>query len=152
MPPSGLLAAHVPLESADFPCYSVSVPFTRLGRNGRFMAKQALGMLETLGLLPALSAADAMLKTADVTLLGYDRVDPGLVTVYIEGDVSAVDSAIASGKRVATTLGGYLTSKVIPRPVDDLAIVLPQAKNSGVSSQNSGEGSGKSEESAESGH
>lgn len=92
------------------------------------MATQALGMLETLGLLAALSAADAMVKTADVTIRGYDRVDPGIIAVYIEGDVSAVDSAIASGKRVAQTLGGYRTSKVIPRPVDSLGAVLPTRK------------------------
>ncbi len=77
---------------------------------------KALGMIETRGLIASIEAADAMLKAADVTLLRQDKVDAALVTIVIEGDVSAVQAAVEAGKEAANRYGTVVSSLVIPLP------------------------------------
>lgn len=78
--------------------------------------RKALGMIETRGLIASLEAADAMLKAADVSLIRQDKVDAALVTIVIEGDVSAVQAAVEAGKEAATRYGTVVSSLVIPHP------------------------------------
>lgn len=81
-----------------------------------FMKQEALGLIEVIGLVPALEAADASLKAANVRFVGYETVTPGMVTVKIEGDVGAVQAAVAAGKMSASNIGTVISSLVIPRP------------------------------------
>ncbi|MNE75127.1 hypothetical protein D3C81_1569650 [compost metagenome] len=86
---------------------------------------QAIGMIETRGLVAALDALDTMCKAAAVTMIDMKRVGSGLVTVIIEGDVAAVSSAIEAGKTSPERTGGQLISaNVIPRPHPELAKIL----------------------------
>jgi ethanolamine utilization protein EutM len=87
------------------------------------MAKQmeALGMIETKGFVALLEAADAMLKAANVQFLGWDKVGSGMVSVFVTGDVAAVKAATNAAGRI----GEVVAVQVIPRPHDDLGIVLP---------------------------
>ncbi|WP_413358118.1 BMC domain-containing protein [Robertmurraya sp. 2P01SA] len=80
------------------------------------MKQEALGLIEVIGLVPALEAADASLKAANVRFVGYETVTPGMVTVKIEGDVGAVQAAVAAGKMSASNIGTVVSSLVIPRP------------------------------------
>ena len=80
------------------------------------MNQKALGLIEVIGLVPALEAADACLKAANVHFVGYETVTPGMVTVKIEGDIGAVQAAVAAGKVSATKIGTVISSLVIPRP------------------------------------
>jgi len=84
--------------------------------------KQALGMIETRGLSPLISAVDAMLKAANVTFTGWEPVGSGLVTAFIEGDVAAVKAAIDAGAEAAGRLGEVVSVQVIPRPHEDLGV------------------------------
>lgn len=77
---------------------------------------KALGMIETKGLVGSIEAADAMLKAAQVTLLSQEMVDAALVTIFIEGDVSAVQAAVESGKEAASRVGTVVSHFVIPHP------------------------------------
>ena len=79
---------------------------------------QALGILETKGLVCIVEALDAMLKTADVRYLGQQRAGSGLVAVLVEGDVAAVKAAVDAGARAAQRVGELRSVHVIPRPVD----------------------------------
>lgn len=91
---------------------------------------EALGMIETRGLVPAIEACDAMLKAANVTLIGYEKVGRGYVTSFIKGDVAAVKQATDAGSGAATKVGEVISVHVIPRPHEDVANMLPgQAKN-----------------------
>ena len=81
---------------------------------------KALGIVETKGLVCAIEALDAMLKTADVTYVGQKRVGSGLVCVLIEGDVASVKAAADAGAQAAGKIGELRSVHVIPRPVDDL--------------------------------
>ena len=81
---------------------------------------QALGILETKGLVCVVEALDAMLKTADVRYVGQKRVGSGLVTVLVEGDVAAVKAAVDAGAQAAQRVGELRSVHVIPRPVDAL--------------------------------
>jgi len=81
---------------------------------------QALGMVETRGMVAAVEAADSMVKTAAVELVGKDRVGGGLVTVFVTGDVGAVRSAVEAGSDAAGKVGQLLASHVIPRPHDSI--------------------------------
>jgi microcompartment protein CcmL/EutN len=81
---------------------------------------KALGILETKGLVCAIEALDAMLKTASVTYLGQKRVGSGLVAMMVEGDVAAVKAAVEAGAQAAANLGELRSVHVIPRPVDDV--------------------------------
>lgn len=88
-------------------------------------ANEALGMIETRGLVPAIEAADAMVKAANVTLQGRDLVGGGLVTVTVRGDVGAVKSAVEAGAEAARRVGELISVHVIPRPHSEVEDVLP---------------------------
>jgi len=93
------------------------------------MAKvsEALGMIETKGFIALLEATDAMLKAANVQLVGWDKVGSGLVSAFVTGDVAAVKSATDAGAAAAGRIGEVVSVQVIPRPHEDLGIVLPAA-------------------------
>ena len=92
------------------------------------MEKQALGMVETQGLIGAIEAADAMVKAANVTLVGKEKIGSGLVTVMVRGDVGAVKAAVDSGAAAAKRVGELYGVHVIPRPHDDTETILPSAE------------------------
>ncbi len=93
-------------------------------------AMEALGMIETKGFVALIEASDAMLKAANVQFLGWDKVGSGLVTAFVTGDVAAVKAATDAGANAAGRIGEVVSVQVIPRPHDDLGIVLPAAKKS----------------------
>ena len=92
------------------------------------MNQEALGMVETRGLIAAVEAADAMVKAADVVLVGTEKIGSGLVTVMVRGDVGAVKAATEVGGAAATRLGELVAVHVIPRPHMDVEKILPSAK------------------------
>jgi ethanolamine utilization protein EutM len=85
----------------------------------------AIGMIETRGLVPAIEAADAMVKAANVQLVAKQTVGGGLVAIIVRGDVGAVKAATDAGAVAANKVGDVLSVHVIPRPHDDLAVILP---------------------------
>ena len=87
---------------------------------------QALGMVETKGLVASVEAADAMVKAANVTLIGKVRVGGGLVTVMVRGDVGAVKAATDAGAAAAKKVGDLVSVHVIPRPHSEVEKLLPQ--------------------------
>lgn len=89
------------------------------------MASQALGMIETKGLITLLEATDAALKSADVTMTGWEKVGSGLVTGFFRGDVAAVKAATEAGVEAAQSIGEVVSVQVIPRPHDDLHKLNP---------------------------
>ena len=89
------------------------------------MAQEALGMIETRGLTAAIEAADAMVKAAEVTLVGTEKIGSGLVSVMVRGDVGAVKAAVESGAAAASKLGEIIATHVIPRPHTDVNKLLP---------------------------
>ena len=89
------------------------------------MLLQALGMVETRGLTAAIEAADAMVKSAEVTLIGTEKIGSGLVTVMVRGDVGAVKAATEAGSTAAQRLGELVAVHVIPRPHTDVEKILP---------------------------
>jgi len=89
------------------------------------MRQAALGMIETRGLVGMIEAADAMLKTANVVLVSWQKVDAGLVTALIRGDVGSVKAATDAGAAAARRVGELVGVHVIPRPADDLEKVFP---------------------------
>ncbi len=84
------------------------------------MANQALGMIETKGLVSQFEATDAMLKAANVDLVGWEKVGSGNVAVFVSGSVAAVKSAVEAGATAASTIGEVVAVHVIPRPHEDL--------------------------------
>ena len=86
---------------------------------------EALGMIECKGLVSLIEAADAMLKSANVTMRGWEKVGSGLVTVFVTGDVAAVKAAVDAGATAASRIGEVVSVQVIPRPHADLGRVLP---------------------------
>ncbi len=91
----------------------------------------ALGMVETKGLVGSIEAADAMVKAANVTLLGSEYVGGGYVTVMVRGDVGAVKAATDAGAAAAKRVGELVSVHVIPRPHEDVEMILPkQSKGS----------------------
>jgi ethanolamine utilization protein EutM len=92
------------------------------------MAQEALGMIETRGLVAAVEAADAMVKAAEVTLVGTEKIGSGLVSVMVRGDVGAVNAAVDAGKASAARLGEVVATHVIPRPHNDVEKILPKLK------------------------
>ena len=92
------------------------------------MVQQALGMVETRGLVAAVEAADAMLKAANVTLVGTEKIGSGLVSVMVRGDVGAVKAAVEAGSANASRLGELVATHVIPRPHTDVEKILPVLK------------------------
>ncbi|MGI6143453.1 MAG: ethanolamine utilization microcompartment protein EutM [bacterium] len=91
------------------------------------MAQEALGMVETRGLVGAIEAADAMVKAANVSLIGYEKIGSGLVTVMVRGDVGAVKAATDAGAAAAQKVGEVVSVHVIPRPHNDTEKILPQS-------------------------
>ena len=92
------------------------------------MALEALGMVETRGLVAAFEAADAMVKAANVELIGTEKIGSGLVSVMVRGDVGAVKAATESGSAAASKLGELVAVHVIPRPHADVEKILPTLK------------------------
>lgn len=90
------------------------------------MAGEALGMIETKGLVGAIEAADAMVKAANVTLIGKEQIGGGYVTVMVRGDVGAVKAAVDAGAVAAKEVGELVSVHVIPRPHADIEKILPQ--------------------------
>ena len=115
----------IPFEGGD------SGPIASLNNLIRLVApdmakvNEALGMIETKGFIALLEATDAMLKAANVQLVGWDKVGSGLVSAFVTGDVAAVKSATDAGAAAAGRIGEVVSVQVIPRPHDDLHIVLP---------------------------
>ena len=90
------------------------------------MDTNSLGMIETKGLIGAIEAADAMVKSANVQLVGKEAVGGGLVTVMVRGDVGAVKAAVDAGSCAAEKVGEVVSQHVIPRPHTDVEKILPQ--------------------------
>ncbi|GAX07474.1 MAG TPA: BMC domain-containing protein [Lactobacillus sp.] len=88
----------------------------------------ALGMIETKGLVASIEAADAMVKAANVVMVGQEKIGSGLVTVMVRGDVGAVKASVDAGVQAAENIGEVLTSFVIPRPHAEVENILPQPK------------------------
>lgn len=92
------------------------------------MELQALGIIETRGLVANIEAADAMCKAANVTLVGTEKIGSGLVSVMVRGDVGAVKAAVEAGREAASRLGEIIAVHVIPRPHNDVEKILPSVK------------------------
>ena len=98
-----------------------------MARATRFESNlQALGMVETRGLVGAIEAADAMVKAANVVLVGKEYIGAGYVTVLVRGDVGAVKAATDAGAAAARRVGELVSVHVIPRPHNDLESIIPQ--------------------------
>lgn len=93
----------------------------------RIMGK-AIGFIETRGLTAAIEAADNMLKSAEVTLVGMEKIGSGLITITIQGDVGAVKAATEAGSEAASRIGELIAVHVIPRPHNSMDLILPKAK------------------------
>ena len=92
------------------------------------MASTSIGLIETRGLTASIEAADAMLKAADVELLGTEKIGSGLVTVMVTGEVGAVKAATEAGQEAASRIGELAAVHVIPRPHQDITRILPRLK------------------------
>ncbi|MEM1209305.1 MAG: BMC domain-containing protein [Planctomycetota bacterium] len=92
------------------------------------MAQPAVGIVETKGLVALLEASDAMLKAANVDMIGWDKVGSGLVSSFVTGDVAAVKAAVEAGAESAGRVGEVVGVHVIPRPHDELTAMLPAPK------------------------
>ena len=92
----------------------------------------ALGMVETRGLVGAIEAADAMVKAANVSLIGSEYVGGGYVTVMVRGDVGAVKSATDAGAAAAKRVGELVSVHVIPRPHEDVEMILPASSKGSI--------------------
>ena len=90
------------------------------------MANEALGMIETKGLVALIEASDAMLKSANVQMMGWDKVGSGLVTGFVSGDVAAVKAAVDAGAAAAGKVGEVVGVHIIPRPHDELPSFMPK--------------------------
>ena len=88
----------------------------------------ALGMVETKGLVVSIEASDAMVKAANVTLIGKEQIGAGLVTVMVRGDVGAVKAATDAGASAASRVGELVSVHVIPRPHSEVELILPKTK------------------------
>ena len=104
------------------------VPQTTKKETAMANMTQALGMIETKGLVGAVEAADAMVKAANVSLIGKEQVGGGLVTVFVRGDVGAVKAATDAGAAAAQRVGELLSVHVIPRPDGSVETILPSSK------------------------
>lgn len=92
------------------------------------MSQEALGMVETKGLVGAIEAADAMVKAANVALVGTEKIGSGLVTVMVRGDVGAVKASVDAGAAAAERVGQVVSTHVIPRPHKDVESVILKEK------------------------
>lgn len=91
----------------------------------RILPGEALGMIETRGLVGMIEATDAMLKTANVVLVNWEKIDAGLVTAIVRGDVGSVKAATDAGATAARRIGELVAVHVIANPADDVDAVLP---------------------------
>ncbi len=110
------------------PIINEEVKTTKNIKEEKKMSQEALGMVETRGLVAAIEAADAMVKAANVVLIGTEKIGSGLVSVMVRGDVGAVKSAVEAGGAAATRLGEIIATHVIPRPHGDVEKILPTLK------------------------
>lgn len=94
------------------------------GNTVRYYGEEALGLVETLGMVPAIEAADKMLKAANVELISYENVGSTLVTVMVKGDVAAVKAAVEAGAEAAAAIGKLTASNVMPRPIKGVGDVV----------------------------
>ena len=92
------------------------------------MAQPAIGMVETKGVVTLMEACDAMLKAANVQMIGWDKIGAGLVTAFVTGDVAAVKAAVDAGAEAGGRVGQVAGVHVIARPHDELSAVLPKPK------------------------
>ncbi len=90
----------------------------------RYYGNEALGLVETIGLVPALEAADKMLKAANVELISYENVGSTLVTIMVKGDVGAVKSAVEAGAEAAAAIGKLTAHNVMPRPIREVGDIV----------------------------
>ena len=90
----------------------------------RYYGDEALGLIETIGLVPALEAADKMLKASDVELISYENIGSTLVTIIVEGDVAAVRSAVEAGAEAAAAIGKLTAKNVMPRPIREVGDIV----------------------------
>lgn len=93
------------------------------------MGQSALGLVETKGLAALIEASDAMLKAANVTMIGWDKAGAGLVTSFVTGDVAAVKASVDAGAAAASRVGEVVGVHVIPRPHDEIDALYPQSKS-----------------------
>ena len=96
------------------------------------MAQEALGLLECKGLVSLIEGSDAMLKAANVEMMGWDKAGSGMVTAFVRGDVAAVKAALDAGAEAAGRVGQVIAVHVIPRPHDELTGVMPKRKTAGA--------------------
>src|SRR5437870_8204049 len=94
------------------------------------MAQEALGLLECKGLVSLIEGTDAMLKSANVEMMGWDKAGSGMVTAFVRGDVAAVKAALDAGAEAAGRVGQVIAVHVIPRPHDELTGIMPKSKKS----------------------
>ncbi|WP_300382325.1 BMC domain-containing protein [Clostridium sp.] len=90
----------------------------------RYYGDEALGLVETIGLVPAIEAADKMLKAANVELISYENVGSTLVTVMVKGDVAAVRAAVEAGAEAASAIGKLTAKNVMPRPIREVGDIV----------------------------
>lgn len=90
------------------------------------MGREALGLVETIGFVGAVEASDAMVKSANVKLVGYEKIGGGYITVMVRGDVGATKAATDAGAAAAKKVGEVVSVHVIPRPHEDISKLLPE--------------------------
>jgi microcompartment protein CcmL/EutN len=102
------------------------------------MPSEALGLLETKGLVALIEGSDAMLKAANVEMMGWDKAGSGMVTAFVRGDVAAVKAAVDAGAEAAGRVGQVISVHVIARPHDDLGGMMPKSKKPAGAGQPTG--------------
>ena len=90
----------------------------------RYYGEEALGLVETLGMVPAIEAADNMLKAANVELVSYENIGSTLVTIMVKGDVAAVKASVEAGAAAAAAIGKLTAQNVMPRPIKDIGDIV----------------------------
>lgn len=90
----------------------------------RYYGEEALGLVETLGMVPAIEAADKMLKAANVELISYENVGSTLVTIMVKGDVGAVKASVEAGAAAAAAIGKLTAHNVMPRPIKGVGDIV----------------------------
>ena len=116
-----------PAKKADTAAAQTTVE-KKIVKEERRMSQEALGMIETRGLVAAIEAADSMLKAAKVELIGTEKIGSGLVSVMVRGDVGAVQAAVEAGRTSSSKLGEIIATHAIPRPHGDVEKILPSLK------------------------
>ncbi len=90
----------------------------------RYYGEQALGLVETIGMVPALEACDKMLKAGDVELISYENIGSTLVTIMVKGDVAAVKASVKAGAKAADAIGKLTAHHVMPRPIKEVGDIV----------------------------